>query len=56
MTSSDIKATLHQLRNKIQNEHLLRSLYDFIKQRGTDQEGQFWNKLTEDQSLLTGIR
>ena len=48
MASSDIKATLHQLLDKIENEHLLRILYDFIKQKESAQEGQFWNTLTED--------
>ena len=49
MSTSDIKANLHLLLDKIENEHLLRILYDFIKQRESTQEGQFWNTLTEDQ-------
>jgi hypothetical protein len=41
MATSELKAHLHQLLDKIEDEHLLKALYDFIKQRESDQEAQF---------------
>jgi hypothetical protein len=49
MALFDLKSNLHQLLDKIENEELLRTLYDFIKQKESSREGEFWNTLTEDQ-------
>ena len=45
----DLKSDLHKILDKIENEQLLRAIYDFLKQRENSVEGQIWKTLTEEQ-------
>ena len=49
MTSIDLKSSLHKIVDKIDNEELLRTIYDFLKLRENSKEGRIWKSLTEDQ-------
>jgi hypothetical protein len=40
---------LHKILDKIENEQLLRTIYDFLKQREDADEGKIWKTLTEEQ-------
>lgn len=43
----DLKSDLHKILDKIENEQLLRTIYDFLKQSENVEEGQIWKALTE---------
>ena len=45
----ELKSDLHKILDKIENEQLLRTVYDFLMQGQTTQEGQIWKTLTEEQ-------
>ncbi len=45
----ELKSDLHKILDRIENEQLLRTIYDFLKQRKNAQEGQLWKTLTEEQ-------
>lgn len=45
----ELKSDLHKILDRIENEQLLRTIYDFLIQRENAQEGQIWKTLTEDQ-------
>ncbi len=45
----ELKSDLHKILDRIENEQLLRTIYDFLKQGERTQEGQIWKTLTEDQ-------
>ena len=49
MGTIELKSDLHKILDKIDNEQLLRAIYDFLKQRENSVEGQIWKTLTEDQ-------
>jgi hypothetical protein len=49
MGTMNLKADLHKILDKIENEQLLRAIYDFLKQRENSVEGQIWKTLTEEQ-------
>ncbi|MCE2994276.1 MAG: hypothetical protein ACK5RG_07980 [Cyclobacteriaceae bacterium] len=49
MGTLELKSDLHKILDSIENEQLLRTVYDFLKQRETGKEGQIWNTLTEEQ-------
>lgn len=49
MGTVELKSDLHKILDGIDNEQLLRTIYDFLKQREAAKEGQIWNSLTEDQ-------
>ena len=49
MGTVELKSKLHEILDKIENEQLLRSIYDFLKQRETAVEGQIWKTLSEEQ-------
>lgn len=49
MSTIELKSNLHKILDKIDNEQLLRVLYDFLKERENSVEGQFWKTLTEEQ-------
>lgn len=49
MTTIDLKSSLHKIVDKIDNEELLRTIYDFLKLRENSQEGRIWKTLTEEQ-------
>jgi len=45
----ELKSSLHKILDNIENEQLLRVIYDFLKQRENPEEGQIWKTLTEEQ-------
>jgi hypothetical protein len=49
MGALELKSDLHKILDKIENEQLLRTIYDFLKQGETAEEGQIWKTLTEEQ-------
>jgi len=49
MGTIELKSDLHKILDKIENEQLLRTVYDFLKQGGNSEEGQIWKTLTEQQ-------
>lgn len=49
MGTLELKSDLHKILDRIDNEQLLRTIYDFLKQREHAQEGQIWKTLTEEQ-------
>lgn len=49
MGTIELKSDLHKILDRIDNEQLLRTIYDFLKQSENAQEGQIWKKLTEEQ-------
>lgn len=49
MGTLELKSDLHKILDKIENEQLLRTVYDFLKQRETAKEGQIWKSLTNEQ-------
>jgi hypothetical protein len=49
MGTIELKSILHKIVDKIDNEQLLRAIYDFLKQRQNSEEGEIWKTLTEDQ-------
>ena len=44
-----MKSDLHKILDKIENEQLLRTIYDFLKQSENVEEGLIWKTLTEEQ-------
>ena len=44
-----MKLDLHKILDKIENDQLLRTVYDFLKQSENAEEGQIWRTLTEEQ-------
>ena len=55
MNTIELKKNFHLLIDSIDNENLLISFYDLIKQRSSAREGQLWNRLTkaeQDELLL----
>jgi len=49
MGAIELKSDLHKILDRIENEQLLRTIYDFLKQRETAEEGQIWKSLSEEQ-------
>lgn len=49
MGTFELKSNLHKLVDKINNEELLRTIYDFLKLRENSEEGRIWKTLTEEQ-------
>lgn len=49
MGTIELKSSLHRILEKIDNEQLLRALYDFLKERENSKEGQIWKTLTDEQ-------
>jgi len=49
MGTIELKSDLHKILDKIENEQLLRTIYDFLKQREDAEEGKIWKTLTEEQ-------
>ena len=54
MSKSDIRTEFHQLIDKIENEELLMKFYGLLIKSSVQQEGELWNKLSDEQkeSLL----
>ena len=49
MGTIQLKSDLQKINEQIDNEQLLQTVYDFLKQREDSKEGEFWKSLTEDQ-------
>ncbi|WP_276373971.1 hypothetical protein [Chryseolinea sp. H1M3-3] len=49
MGTIELKSDLLRILNKIEDEQLLRAVYDFLKQGERAEEGQIWKTLTEEQ-------
>lgn len=47
MSTLELKSDLYKILDKIDNEELLRTIYDFLKQ--PDDSKSFWSSLTESQ-------
>ncbi|MBN8653505.1 MAG: hypothetical protein J0L67_18900 [Cytophagales bacterium] len=47
MSTLELKSDLYKILDKIDNEELLRTIYDFLKQ--PDDSKSFWSSLTEAQ-------
>jgi hypothetical protein len=49
VSTVELKASLHQLIDGIQNSSLLESIHDILSERKNSQEGHLWNSLTDVQ-------
>ncbi|MCO4291378.1 hypothetical protein NF867_00695 [Solitalea sp. MAHUQ-68] len=49
MGTAELKLNLHKIVERIDNEQLLRTIYDFLKHGENTEEGQIWKTLTEEQ-------
>lgn len=49
MGTLELKSNLYKILDKIENEQLLQTIYDFLKQSENAEEGQIWKTLTEEQ-------
>lgn len=49
MGAIELKSDLHKMLDQIENEQLLRAIYDFLKERANAPEGAMWKSLTEEQ-------
>ncbi|TCL07966.1 hypothetical protein EV198_2405 [Roseivirga ehrenbergii] len=49
MGTIELKSNIHKIVDGIQNEHLLRVIYDFLKLKESEKSGGFWDSLTEEQ-------
>ncbi len=49
MSTAELKSDLSKMLEKIDDEQLLRTIYEFLKQGTDEEEGKFWKTLTEDQ-------
>jgi hypothetical protein len=49
MGTMELRTNLHKIVDKIEDEQLLRTIYDFLNQNQDVVEGKFWKSLTEEQ-------
>ncbi|GAB2483370.1 hypothetical protein [Algoriphagus taiwanensis] len=49
MGAIQLKSDLRKIIERIDNEQLLQTVYDFLKQREDTKEGEFWKSLTDEQ-------
>jgi hypothetical protein len=49
MGTIELKLDLHKILDKIEDEQLLRTIYEFLKQGENAEIGQIWKTLTEEQ-------
>jgi hypothetical protein len=49
MGTMELKSNIHKIVDSIQNEQLLKSIYDFLKLREKDTTGRLWKLLTDEQ-------
>lgn len=49
MGTTELKSDLFKILDRIEDEQLLRAIYDFLKQSEGDEVGQIWKTLTEEQ-------
>ena len=57
MNTIELKKSLHDLIDTIDNENLLLNFYDLIKRRTSTKEGQLWSRMTkqEKKELLSTL-
>ncbi len=49
MKHSDIRTSLHQLIDEIDNDRLLMKFYDLLVKSKVQKEGDLWNQLSDEQ-------
>jgi len=49
MGTIELKVSIHKIVDGIQNEQLLRTLYDFLKGRQHGKTGELWDGLSQEQ-------
>lgn len=49
MSTIKLKSNIHNIVDRIQNEELLQTIYDFLKVKETNQSGGLWKSLTKEQ-------
>lgn len=49
MGTIELKSDLLKILNKIEDEQLLRTVYEFLKEGENTEQGRIWKTLTEDQ-------
>lgn len=49
MTTLSLKTNIHKIVDKIENEQLLQTIYDFLKSKESSSSGNLWNSLTDEQ-------
>jgi hypothetical protein len=49
MGTIELKSDLRKILDRIDDERLLRTIYDFLKQRENAEVGQIWKTLTDEQ-------
>jgi len=49
MGTVELKSDLRKILDKIEDEQLLRTIYDFLKQSENAEVGKIWKTLTEEQ-------
>lgn len=49
MGAIDLKSDLHRILESIENEEVLRAIFDFLKEKENTEEGRIWKTLTEEQ-------
>lgn len=49
MEALNLKSNIHKIVDGIQNEELLKSLYNFLKNRQDSKSDQFWDRLSVEQ-------
>ncbi len=49
MSTTEIKADLHKIVDRIEDERLLRVILDFLEVREKSTEGQLWKELSPEQ-------
>lgn len=49
METLELKSNIHKIIDEIKNEHLLQTLYDFLKYNEKKQSKGVWSSLTEAQ-------
>ena len=51
MNAIEIKTNFHHLIDQISDEQLLIKLYHIMEQASTTNDGQLWNRLTEEEQI-----
>ncbi|MBZ0247840.1 MAG: hypothetical protein K8H85_17990 [Cyclobacteriaceae bacterium] len=49
MGTIELKSDLLKILNRIEDEQLLRTVYEFLKEGENTEQGRIWKTLTEDQ-------
>ncbi len=49
METIELRSNIHKIIDRIQNEQLLKTIYDFLKVRESNKPGRLWDSLTEEQ-------